>query len=222
MESANRAARPPRVVMGIGLFLSLFGMLIVKLAFMRLSVDPSSVGGTLAREIAHFMLAIVILLLVRFGERRPLTSLGIGTSPWWKTLLGGLATFAVCMVVAVVLAQLTHYTGGAAGKAFEKLPTWLMTLTVVRAGIVEEICYRGYAITRLEELTGSRFVALVVPLVIFGLGHWTGGWANIVIAVALGGILAGFFLWRRDLVANMTGHFLVDFTANVLPRLVRS
>jgi membrane protease YdiL (CAAX protease family) len=208
-------------VTGIGLFLSLFGMLIPKLAFLHWSADPSSTSGTLAREIAHFTLAIVILLLVRFGERRPLRSLGIGTTPWWKTLLWGLATFAVCMVVAVALAQLTRYNGGAAGKAFEKLPTWLMTLTVLRAGIVEEICYRGYAMTRLEELTGSKVVAFVVPLVVFGLGHWTGGWANILIAVALGGILAGFFLWRRDLVANMTGHFLVDFTANVLPRLVK-
>jgi uncharacterized protein len=221
MESASPAAKPPRGVMWIGLFLSLFGMLIIKVAFMRISPDSSSTTGAFAREIAHFALAAVILLLVRFGERRPLTTLGIGTSPWWKTALWGLATFAVSMIVALALAQLTHYTGGAAGKAFEKLPTWLMTLTVVRAGIVEELCYRGYAITRLEELTGSKFVAFVVPLVVFGLGHWTGGWANIVIAVALGGILAGFFLWRRDLVANMTGHFLVDFTANVLPRLVR-
>ena len=46
---------------------------------------------------------------------------------------------------------------------------------------------------------------------------WTGGVANIVIALALGAILTGFYLWRRDLVANMIGHGLVDFAANVLP-----
>jgi uncharacterized membrane protein len=32
-------------------------------------------------------------------------------------------------------------------------------------------------------------------------------------------ILTGFYLWRRDLVANMIGHGLVDFVANILPRL---
>ncbi len=36
----------------------------------------------------------------------------------------------------------------------------------------------------------------------------------------LGGILTLFYLWRRDLVANIIGHFLVDFTANVVPRLL--
>jgi len=49
-------------------------------------------------------------------------------------------------------------------------------------------------------------------------GHWTGGWANIVIALVLGGMLALFFIWRRDLVANMIGHWFVDFIGNVLPR----
>jgi hypothetical protein len=34
----------------------------------------------------------------------------------------------------------------------------------------------------------------------------------------LGGILALFFIWRRDLVANMIGHWFVDFVANVLPK----
>jgi len=35
----------------------------------------------------------------------------------------------------------------------------------------------------------------------------------------LGAVLTLFYLWRRDLVANMIGHFMVDFIANVLPRL---
>ena len=58
-----------------------------------------------------------------------------------------------------------------------------------------------------------------IPLAIFAVGHWTGGWANIVIALVIGGILAGFYLWRRDLVSNMFAHTLVDFVANVLPRV---
>ena len=39
------------------------------------------------------------------------------------------------------------------------------------------------------------------------------------IDLALGGVLTGFYLWRRDLIANMIGHFMVDFVANVLPKL---
>lgn len=43
---------------------------------------------------------------------------------------------------------------------------------------------------------------------------------NILIALVLGGILTAFYLWRRDLVASMVGHTLVDFVANVLPKLL--
>jgi membrane protease YdiL (CAAX protease family) len=103
--------------------------------------------------------------------------------------------------------------------AFEKLPLWLITLIVFRAEVVEELFYRGYTIERLQALGLNRYWAGALPLTIFALGHWTGGAANIVIALALGGILAGFYLWRRDLIANMIGHFAVDFVANVLPKL---
>ena len=87
---------------------------------------------------------------------------------------------------------------------------------VFRAGVVEELFYRGYAIERIESLGLNRFLAVVIPLTIFGVAHWTGGWANILIALALGVILSVFYVWRRDLVANMIAHFLVDFTGNIL------
>ncbi len=203
----------------LGIVVSLAGMLVLRWVFRQLVPAPDGALNVLLREISYFALAGGLLLYVRRVEGRPLRSIGLGTSRWWKSLLWGLATFVVCMAVALVLVRLTHYDGGAAGKAFERLPVGLVSLVVLRAGIVEELCYRGYAMERLRERTGSRWIAFVLPLGLFAVAHWTGGWANIVIALALGGILAGFYLLRRDLVANMFGHFLVDFVSNVLPRL---
>lgn len=131
----------------------------------------------------------------------------------------------VGVVIAVVsaaivggLAYLTGYGHGPGSAAFEKLPLWLITLIVLRAGVVEELFYRGYAIERLRLIGLGSFWSVAIPLIIFSLGHWSGGTANILIAFAAGIILTGFYLWRRDLVANMIGHGLVDFVANVLPR----
>jgi len=101
-----------------------------------------------------------------------------------------------------------------------EVPVWVTSLIVLRASVLEELFYRGYAIERLEALGLNRFWAGIIPLLIFGVAHWTGGWANIVIALVLGAVLTLFYLWRRDLVANMIGHFMVDFIANVLPRLL--
>jgi membrane protease YdiL (CAAX protease family) len=167
----------------------------------------------------NWVCAIVLLLIIRFGERLPFRSVGIARASIQSSLAWGGVIAVVSAVLAFGIIALTHYNGGSSGAALAKLPLWLTTLIVLRAGVLEELFYRGYAIERLEALGLNRFWAGIIPLLIFGVAHWTGGWANIVIALVLGAALTFFYLWRRDLVANMIGHFLVDFISNVIPRL---
>ncbi len=169
------------------------------------------------KESLIWLCAIVLLVIIRRGERLPLRSVGIGTSPWWKSILWGLVMTVISGVVGFGLAHATHYgqANNPTAAAFAKFPVWLVILIIFRAGVVEELFYRGYAIERLESLGLNRVWAVVIPLAIFGVGHWTGGWANILIALVLGVILSVFYLWRRDLVANMIAHFLVDFIGNI-------
>ena len=101
-----------------------------------------------------------------------------------------------------------------------KFPLWLVVLIVLRAGVVEELFYRGYAIERLQLLGLNRYWAGVIPLLIFGFAHGTNGWANVVLALALGAVLTAVYLWRRDLVANMIGHFMIDLISVLLPRFL--
>lgn len=219
MTSENSAtAFKPSAVTWIGLFLSLFGMLLVR-QVARAIWAPDDFTGIIVREAGMWLVALALLLIVTRLEKLPLRSIGIGTARWGWSILWGIGITVVCLVAAVILVALTGYTGGELGNILGRLPLWLVTLIVARAGVVEELCYRGYAIERLRALGLPSWLAAALPLVVFGLGHWTGGWANIVIALVLGGILAAVYLWRRDLVANMIGHFLVDFTGNVLPRL---
>jgi membrane protease YdiL (CAAX protease family) len=197
----------------------MFGMLVARQA-VSYFLPGLTFASSLWKELLIWLLAIAMFFIIRRGERLPLSSVGIGTSTWKKSILWGLVITVVCFLVGGVIVYLTHFNGGPLGKAFEKLPLWLITLIVVRAGVVEELFYRGYAIERLQALGLNRYLAAGIPLIIFGLGHWTGGWVNILIALALGAVLCAFYLWRRDLVANMIGHFLVDFLSNVLPRLL--
>jgi len=202
----------------VGLFLSLFVMLLVR---QSVSYFWPTLTFTAAiwKETLLWVSAITLLFIIRRGERLPLTSIGLGTSRWWKSILRGLLIAVASAAAGGVLAALTGYGHGPGSAAFEKLPLWLITLIVLRAGVVEELFYRGYAIERLQAVGLKPAWAAGIPLVIFALGHWTGGAANILIALVLGAILSAFYLWRRDLVANMIGHGTVDFVANVLPNL---
>ncbi len=202
----------------LGLGISLFSMIVIRQAFRAISPEPG-VALTLAREACIFASAATLIWLVRRAEGRPLTSIGLGTSPAWKSIVWGLVTAIACLVPAAALSMMTGYGHGPGSQSFAKLPLWLVTLVVVRAGVVEELFFRGYALERLTELGVGRFAACAIPLAIFAVAHWTGGWSNVLIALVIGGILTAFYLWRRDLVSNMVGHFLVDFVANVLPAL---
>jgi membrane protease YdiL (CAAX protease family) len=219
MTETDSSTKRLSAVTWVGLFIALFGMLIVRQVVNRVWPNQTFASAVI-KEAGMWLVAVILLLIIRVGERLPLSSIGLGTARWGKSILWGFLLGIACLLVGGGLVALTGYTGGELGKAMEKLPVWLVSLIVLRAGVVEELCYRGYAIERLHALGLPRGLAAAVPLLIFGVGHWTGGWANILIALVLGGILALFFIWRRDLVANMIGHWFVDFVGNVLPRLL--
>jgi CAAX protease family protein len=218
--TSGKTASPTKVspATWVGLFLSLFAMLLVRQSvsyFWPTLTFPAAIW----KETLLWVSAITLLFIICRGERLPLTSIGLGTSRWWKSILWGLVIAVASAAAGGVLAALTGYGHGPGSAAFEKLPLGLITLIVLRAGVVEELFYRGYAIERLQAVGLKPAWAAGIPLVIFALGHWTGGASNILIALVLGAILSVFYLWRRDLVANMIGHGTVDFIANVLPNL---
>src|SRR3954452_3564751 len=230
METNNLAAsfpfasNPPSVAPKVsratwgGLAISLFAMVAIR-QLIAFFVPETTFASVILKESLIWVSALALIVIIRRGEHLPMRSIGLGTARWWKSVLWGLVIAIVSAAAIGALAYLTGYGHGPGSAAFEKLPLWLITAIVLRAGVVEELFYRGYARERLQMIGLGRFWSVAIPLVIFSLGHWTGGAANILIAFIAGLVLTVFYLWRRDLVANMIGHGLIDFVANVLPKL---
>ena len=216
-EQPSHSAKVSRATWA-GLAISLFAMVAIRQVFVFF-VPEITFASAVLKESLIWLSALALIAIIRRGEQLPMRSIGLGTARWWKSILWGFVIAIVSAVAVGGLAYLTGYGNGPGSAAFEKLPLWLITAIVFRAGVVEELFYRGYAIERLRLVGLGRFWSVAIPLVIFSLGHWSGGAANILIAFAAGLILTCFYLWRRDLAANMIGHGLVDFVANVLPKL---
>jgi membrane protease YdiL (CAAX protease family) len=164
----------------------------------------------------YWILGGLVLLYVVLVERLPLSSIGLGRLTWQSLAYGVLAfvaTFAFVggVIIGVILPYL-HLTQSSSALAhLYALPFWFRCLIVLRAGVVEEILMRGYGIERIQELTGSRFVAGAVTLAAFTLAHlsyWSA--AQLLVAAGAGLVLTVLYLWRRDLWANMIAHFLTD------------
>ena len=182
---------------------------------------PQSDALIAARELAIIGLCAVLLLIVTKGEGRPLASLGLGFDRPLRSL--GQGTILAVVLFASVLAILAVFSilGIKYGEGSKVAPSLSVALlTVVRAGFAEELLYRGFAFTRIEEMTGNKWIAFAVTLIAFALFHFRGGWPGIFLALVLGGLLTLYFMWRRDLLAAIFAHFLVDFVPNiVLPAL---
>jgi uncharacterized protein len=202
----------------LGLCLSLFSMIIIRQIVRAISPEPGTTL-TLVREACMFACAAFLVWLVRKKEKLSLRSIGIGTSPVWKSLVWGVVTAIACILPAALIAKFSGYGHGAGSQTFAKLPILVVLLVVVRAGVVEELFYRAYPIDRLKRLGFGRIASWAIPLVIFGAAHWTGGAVNIAMALVLGAVMTAFYQWRQDLISNMFGHFLVDFVTNVLPMM---
>lgn len=171
--------------------------------------------GLLRSEIIFWTLTLVVFLYVLFVEKRPLSSIGLrkptlGTFGW-AILAAVVSVLGMGLIYGVVFPFLHLQPNTSAMAQLLALPFGARLLLVLRAAVFEELVYRGYAIERLTELTGSRLLAAVISLILFTIAHanfW--GLAQLLIAGFGGLILTVLYLWRRDLACNMLSHFLTD------------
>ena len=90
------------------------------------------------------------------------------------------------------------------------LLSWLAVLWF--AGPAEELIFRGYLISRLQDIFGTNALACVasvlVPAVIFGLGHvYYQGWRGFFVTGSIGMTLGILFLfYRKNLWPLMIAH----------------
>src|SRR5438105_1627324 len=73
----------------VGLFLALFGMLIARQT-VSYFFPTLTFAAAIWKESLIWLCAIALLIIIRRGERLPLTSIGLGTSRWWQSILWGL------------------------------------------------------------------------------------------------------------------------------------
>ena len=95
-------------------------------------------------------LAVLILVIVRYGERLPLASIGL-RKPTWDTVVTAVLLFGTgFLLIAPLTAPLVERWGRAgvdAGIAeLAILPAWFRIFIAVTSGAVEETLYRGYAV----------------------------------------------------------------------------
>ncbi len=178
--------------------------------------DASSPTATAVGLAVMWALCLAVLALVRFVERRPWASVGVRPPGLrWLVLAAGIGLVLSLLVPALgALAELLLPTGdsGTVGSVGARHHWLVLLLAVLTAAVTEEVLFRGYALERLLELSGSKTLAAIVSLASFTLTHG-GSWALshvIGVVIPLGAALTLLYLWRRNLIVVIVAHFVVD------------
>ena len=200
----------------LALFLAVVAMPSLPIGF-RLLGRPGGNTAALFIELGMFALTALMLWIARVKEGRSWAQLGLARPRPAATL--GLTLLGMLAVAATLAACLGafHLLGMSYGEGdgLER-PMWLLNVMILRAGTVEELTFRSIAIDHTAELTGSRTLGWLLPLVLFGLLHFNQGLAGIIIATTTAGVITALYLWKRNLWALMALHYLVDFIPNIL------
>jgi uncharacterized protein len=218
MNASSSAARSWTYV---GLAVALFGAPAVVILFKFAGFTRADFGATVVRELIILALVVVLFWIIRSREKLPLSSIGLAPQKIFPALLWSIAVillFGVGIAACLLVFPLIGLSyGSSSGPA---VPVGVSLLLYARAGIAEEVFYRGYAIERIEALTGNRVIAAAVPLLIFAASHFSQGAAGILITFVIGAIATAIYLWKRNLLILILAHFMVDFIPNVLLPLI--
>jgi membrane protease YdiL (CAAX protease family) len=215
--NATQKTQPTAITLG-GLFLAL----VIPEVVVLLLRSPGQSGPNFAlREAIFWAMMLTVFLYVAFVEKRPLSSIGF-RKPTWRTIASGLcAAFVMILGIAIIYGVIfprLHLSINSNAIAQIMAHPWpVRLLLVLRAALFEETLFRGYAIERLTEITGSRIAAAAISCAAFTavhLSYW--GAAQLIVAGFAGLLLTALYLWRRDLPANMLTHFLTDGIAFLL------
>jgi len=205
----------------VGLLIALFGAPAVVVLFKLAGFTRADFGATVVRELIILALVAILFWIIRSREKLPLSSIGLRRLKVVPALLWSLAAmlmFGVGIAACLILFPLVGLSyGSSSGPA---VPLGVSLLLYARAGIAEEVFYRGYAIERIEALTGNRAIAAAMPLLIFAGSHFSQGPAGILITFVIGAIATAIYLWKRNLLILIIAHFMVDFIPNVLLPLI--
>jgi membrane protease YdiL (CAAX protease family) len=149
---------------------------VLSLVFNLIYQTSSSVGRIEWRIAAHLVNLGLLIGIVLFAEKCPLSSIGLGSLRWWTLPLGLVAGALISPafpLIHMLMSRLAIGSNEAATAFLFSLPFFVRFILVITAGIFEETLFRGYAIERLTSILGNKWVAGLISVTLFTLAHFS-------------------------------------------------
>jgi len=149
-----------------------------------------------------------------------LASIGIkrGDFSWLNLAIGVIFVFVAIIILNMLSNIIGYYSFFQAEDITYLLPRspvekafWIALS--ISAGVTEELCFRGFVLTRMTVLTGSVWPGVILGSLCFGLGHLYQGWAGVVLIGVYGLMFSLLFIARGSLIPCVIAHAMQDILA---------
>jgi membrane protease YdiL (CAAX protease family) len=134
----------------------------------------------------------------------------------FSNFLSGLIFFAGAFALMIIIKASIARSGYLPEKDFAYvLPSTpgektFWAFLAISAALFEEICFRGFIITRLKKIAGSYWIGALAGSLAFSLGHLYQGPAGVLLTFIYGMLFAGLFIARKSVFPCIVAHFLQD------------
>jgi uncharacterized protein len=206
---------PVLICLGLILVYPLFSVP-VQASIHNLTGRIGEIGARVVTEAAIWLYAAMVLAIALLWERRTLASIGLrrfSLASLLYAIAGAVAMAGAGVLSAQLIYGVLHQPQHAEAQAAALVngsAVYALCISV-RAGVIEEIFFRGLAIEQLTVLTGSRWLSAFLATAVFVVIHALHfDLIQLIPIAAVSIVLVALYLWRRDLWANILAHILVD------------
>ncbi len=223
--------KDPKIVRRLRVLLFLIGLLgIVALPTVVSMLVPNEVGPV-AEELAALaglpMMFILLSLFLRWESHSSFESVGLRTNGKLTRLIAVGAFSGVCASLFVFfIAVLFGGTTRTVDTIDADIVAGLLFLTIFVA-VLEELCYRGYLMTRMAEIWGTQ-QAVIASSIVFAIAHFNwwiplgsvSGELILMFSVNMfiGGVVLGlsYYLAGKSLWVAISFHYTWNIIAYLL------
>jgi len=210
-DIAVQSAPPTRLSALLGIAVA-FGWPLILLIPGLSTHQITNIHDDIVNVSVKWLVVIVLCVIAFVVQRRRPSEFGIRTLGWRD----GLAAFAGVIIAFVLSGAASRMVAMPSSlsdlQRLAAVPLNLRIAVVLTAAFCEEFMYRGFGIEELAILTGKRWLAALLSLILFTFSHagLYGMSTALIIPALVGAVLTGLYLWRRNLPCCVLMHVILD------------
>ena len=161
---------------------------------------------------------VFLFFYARMAEQQPLL-IWTESKPTLGFFLLSVLVLYLLFIAAAVASAIPMLFGMRENNAMVKMITGVLKgheamlfFIALTAGVTEELIFRGYILTRLEQRFQNPVIAIIASSLLFSALHYKyGSLHELIFAFLIGIIFSVYYVKYRNIKALMLVHFLIDF-----------